>query len=174
MEEWAKWIVDNPFLQALSIIVAIGTLIIFLISTVPTILTIIIDSFTIGVKKAYLKALRPTIMRSQESYDDSRLIALWISHLTLRFFARLFIFFLVLNMISDLVSLNKPGVRIVLDRNDIVSSILVSTISLVMAVLTSVYIMNPFFALWNYLIFTRRKILRGLGRLDRFKKSGTP
>lgn len=167
MEDWATWISNNPFLQAIAILVAIGTLIYFLVSTVPTALAAVANVARYGIRRAISISRRPAILRAQESYDDARLVALWSFYLAVRAFLRIFFLPMLYLMLISATQILQNYENDVLEIPSVTEVIIVVFIAITVAPLLTIFTFQPILLLLDYLMFTRRKILRQIGRRNR-------
>jgi hypothetical protein len=99
MRHFVALIADNKFLQAIAIIVAVGTLIGFLYKNIPPAARFVADAVEFGRRKAVRKIMRPIIRRAWFESRDVRLIILSIVSLTFTAVNRL-MYFVILVLVE--------------------------------------------------------------------------
>lgn len=160
MEEWAKWIASNPFLEALAIIVAVGTLIIFLSSTLPVAFQALKNAVRFGVRRAFYLSLKPALRMSERSYIDIRLITLDCFHLSLKAAYRVSFLPLLYLMTIFLFQMKSQFDSTPLELPTTPEAAILAAVSLVIAVLLTIFIFRPLIMLVFYIFITRRKVRR--------------
>ncbi len=165
MESLAKEIAANPLLQAISIIVAIVTAIIFLYKNLRAISTFFSVWMQRGLRAALIRSIRPAVRRAKFSWFDVRLIILELTFLTIRATLRfaivpmmyliLLVFIQIAQDFDDKVDKSIPTIT------EFVIIVLISgPISMAM----TYFIFSPIYTIWYYLQICRRRIIRSLRR----------
>lgn len=174
MEEWARWIAGNPFLQAIAIVVAVGTLIFFLWSTIPIAYRTLLNFLRYGAKRALRIALRPAARMAREASFDHRLLIICLFELSVEMFTKIlfvpmgYLILILLNQIFSEVA--PPPTKL----PDVWQVFVIVTISAIASTLVSIFFIRPVFMFWYVIIFTRRQILRELRRKWRNRKREHP
>jgi len=168
MQDLARTIAENPFLQAVSIIVAIGTLFFFLAKTIPTTFRLIRDTLFYGLRVGLAKAARPAVKYARESFRDERLITLWTAHLTFRVlqaFVILIVMYVVIAIAIQIVALKEASASAAEEKflDSVLQFGLWDAVMIPISLLAALYFYYPIYILNTYLRFTRRKVLRSLG-----------
>lgn len=157
-------IAENRALQAISIIVAVGTLAIFVWKNLRSAFSFFSDVAKGGIRRAQRSVAKQAIARARRDGNSFILIQTRIFFLVVKFFNNVLIIFMPILSITLLMFLYQRSPSKFPSINEIIIILPPSTI---LSATMTWYIYRPFLILWNYMRVVRRHEFARIRRASR-------
>ena len=157
-------IAKNPFLQAISIVVSCGSLVIFVSKLIWPFVQFINNFVTVGLKKAYVKSIRGVLRKVRLDSKDSNLISTRLFLYTVSaFIGLIFPIFLVLLLYFTEKTVIIWGLNNSQHRSfNLYESMFIILVAMPIGFSLSWITISPTLRLMRYIRFMRRHLLRRL------------
>lgn len=164
MTEFSEIIANSKFLQAIAILVALGTLILFLYKNVPPALSFIVRWYKDGRIRAFRSLHRPIVRKARFDIIDVRFLLISLFSRSLQVALRLFILIFIVIVTNFLITtlLQLANDRQLETEKPSLVVLLSFLLGIPLGVALAWYVLRPTYQFIFYLYWTRRFVKRDL------------